>query len=514
MQRLYNRSTIELVFWVSLIAFVCLVAVEIELYELFFDFSRTHEGWQLDEIFTTLSVVGLFGLIYSTLRIKDLSREVKRRRQAEENVEWTACHDVLTGLPNRRLLNAVIAQLCQRNDEHYGVFSIDLNGFKKSNDLFGHEHGDIVLKTVAERLQNLLPEDYIFRIGGDEFLVIAECTRHSDLGALGLRIIRAIDKPVSSNGAVTDVGASVGHARYPGDSADLKTVINYSDCAMYVAKRRGRNQHAAFVPSMQEDMIKRVKLETDLKAAIASHEIVPYYQPLVHLSTKRIVGYEALARWEISPGVFVSPSEFVPLAEDVGLISELTDVLLRQACRDALTWPSDTMLSFNISAAQLSDRLLGLRILKILEETGLPVARLELEVTESALIQDPDTAKMILESLSQAGIMLALDDFGTGYSSLSQLSNFQFDTIKIDQSFVASFEHSEKQDKVIKAIIAMGAGLGVKVTAEGIEDEEQLIKLEALGCHIGQGYYFGRPAAEAEILRVLPERKILKKAHM
>ena len=503
MQRLFTRSTVELICWLSFFSITCLAAVEAEVYEQFYEFSRTHEELELDEILTTLSVAGFLGLLYSILRIKDLSREVRRRREAEANVEWAACHDILTGLPNRRLLVAVAKQLSEQKGARYCVFSIDLDGFKKSNDLFGHEHGDAVLKTVAERLRNILPEDHAFRIGGDEFLIIAEYTQNTDLGALCQRLIRAIGKPVTVNGATTEVGASIGYARYPEDTNDLKIANGYSDCAMYAAKKSGRNQHSAFVPSMQEDMIRRVKLEAELKAAIASRKIIPHYQPLVDLPTKRILGYEALARWEIAPGTFIPPCEFIPLAEEVGLITDLTDSLLRQACHDAMTWPTDTMLSFNISAAQLTDRLLGLRIMKILEETGLPVARLELEVTESALIQDPETAKMILEGLSAAGIMLALDDFGTGYSSLSQLSNFQFDKIKIDRSFIASFEQSEKQDKVIKAIVAMGTGLGVKVTAEGIEEEGQLRKLEALGCHIGQGYYFGRPAAEADILREL-----------
>jgi diguanylate cyclase (GGDEF)-like protein len=505
MLRLCHRSTFELICWVLLLAVGCAAAFEIELYEQLQEFSRRRGMWQVDEIFTTLSVVGLLCLIYSILRIKDLSCEVKRRRQAEADAEWTAGHDVLTGLPNRRLLDSLAVRLIERPGARYGVFSIDLDGFKKSNDLFGHDHGDFVLKTVAERLRNLLPEDDTFRIGGDEFLVIADCLQHSDLAALGRRIVHAIGQPITVEGATTDIGASVGSARYPEDAPDLETVISYSDCAMYAAKKSGRNQYAAFFPSMQKDIIKRVQLKADLEAAVISRDIVPHYQPLVDFSTKRVIAYEALARWEVSPEVFISPSEFFPLAEEVGLVTDLTEILLRQACRDALTWPLGTMLSFNISTAQLSDRLLGLRILRILEETGLPVSRLELEITESALMQDPETAKMVLESLSKAGIMLALDDFGIGYSSLSQLSNIPFDKIKISRSLIASFEHTEKQDKVIRAIIAMGAVLGVKVTAVGIEREGQLRKLQALGCRIGQGNLLGRPAAEVEILRLRGE---------
>lgn len=247
-----------------------------------------------------------------------------------------------------------------------------------------------------------------------------------------------------------------------------------------------------FVPSMQDELAKRVRLEADLRAAIQKAEIVPYYQPLVDLKTNRIIGFEALARWKTASGEFIPPNEFIPVAEEAGLIVELTDQLLRHACTDALSWPSELVLSFNLSPIQLSDRLLGLRILKILGDVGLPAHRVELEVTESAIIQDAVTARIVLDDLVNAGVRIALDDFGTGYSSLSQLSNYRFDKIKIDRSFVSSFETNDKQDKVIKAIIALGVELGVTITAEGIEEESQLQRLQDLGCDIGQGYLLGR----------------------
>ncbi|WP_244471870.1 putative bifunctional diguanylate cyclase/phosphodiesterase [Rhizobium phaseoli] len=268
---------------------------------------------------------------------------------------------------------------------------------------------------------------------------------------------------------------------------------------MYVAKKQGRNLVKPFVPSMQDELAKRIRTEGDLRAAIRKAEIVPYYQPLVDLKANKIIGFEALARWKTASGEFIPPSEFIPVAEEAGLIVELTDQLLRRACTDALSWPSELVLSFNLSPIQLSDRLLGLRILKILGDVGLPAHRVELEVTESAIIQDAVTARIVLDDLVNAGVKIALDDFGTGFSSLSQLSSYRFDKIKIDRSFVASFETNDKQDKVIKAIIALGAGLGVAITAEGIEEESQLQRLQDLGCDIGQGYLLGRPAPIEEI---------------
>ncbi|WP_313617621.1 EAL domain-containing protein, partial [Rhizobium sp.] len=229
--------------------------------------------------------------------------------------------------------------------------------------------------------------------------------------------------------------------------------------------------------------------------------VEPYYQPFVELSTRKLAGFEALARWKTADGTFIPPSDFIPIAEDAGLIVELTEQLFRRACKDAMSWPADTILSFNVSPTQLCDRLLGLRLLKIMGESGLPVQRLEIEITESALIKDAVAAKEVLEDLTKAGIRIALDDFGTGYSSLSQLSNYQFQKIKIDRSFVQTFEASERQDKVVRAMIALGHGLGVEVTAEGIEEQSQLQYLQQLGCDLGQGYLFGRPQPIEDAIR-------------
>nr|WP_295979607.1 EAL domain-containing protein [uncultured Agrobacterium sp.] len=498
-----NRAKWEAMVWLFVFAIIYGAALFFNAHEALDTYFRAHEHYDLDEIFTALNIAGALGLIYSVLRIKDMSREIQRRQTAEKNVDWIACHDPLTELPNRRYLASTLLnpQIIPCKDGT-AIFSIDLDGFKKVNDLLGHDQGDRVLKVVAERLTTTFPDDNVYRLGGDEFVVVIERKGNQDLTAVGKRIVAAISKPITINGATVDIGSSVGFARIPEDSSTLTEAIQYSDCAMYAAKKTGRNVVKAFLPAMQEELVRRIQMEADLKLAMKLKKIRPYYQPLVDLKTQQIVGYEALARWETSPGKFVPPCEFIPLAEDAGLIVELTEQLFRIACQDALSWAAHTVLSFNISPVQLSDRLLGLRLLKILGEVGLPVHRLEIEVTESALINDAETARSVLDDLVESGINIALDDFGTGYSSLSQLSSYKFNKIKIDRSFVATFEDSDRQEKVVRAIIALGVGLGVKITAEGIEDETQLRRLQDLGCDIGQGYLLGRPCPIENTLRV------------
>jgi len=503
-----NRAKWEAIVWLLVFALIYGTAFFFDGHEAIDALFVSQETYNLDEIFTALTIAGGLGLIYSVLRIKDMHREIQLRVTAEKHVDWIACHDPLTELPNRRLLEvALLKLLTLSHTQRSAIFSLDLDGFKKVNDLLGHEHGDQVLKVVAKRLCSMFPEDNVYRLGGDEFVVVVERKGNQDLSALGKRMVVAISKPIAINGATVEIGASIGFARIPEDSAFPAEAIQYSDCAMYAAKKIGRNIVKAFVPEMQEELINKIQMEADLKLAMKLGKIRPHYQPLVDLKTQEIVGYEALARWEREPGKFVSPCEFIPLAENAGLIVELTDQLFRIACQDALSWPPHTVLSFNISPVQLSDRLLGLRLLKVLGEVGLPVHRLELEVTESALINDAETARDVLDGLVKSGIKIALDDFGTGYSSLSQLSNYQFNKIKIDRKFVATFEESDRQEKVVRAIIALGIGLGVKITAEGIEDASQLRRLQDLGCDIGQGYLLGKPRPIEETLAV-SERQI------
>jgi EAL domain-containing protein (putative c-di-GMP-specific phosphodiesterase class I) len=267
---------------------------------------------------------------------------------------------------------------------------------------------------------------------------------------------------------------------------------------MYTAKADRRLKVRAFDSVMRERVRERGEMEMALKEAVRTDAVIPYYQPIIDLRTGQINGFEALARWEKSPGNFVPPMTFIELAEQSDLITELSERLLRQACQDALKWPANTILSFNISPTQLHDELLGLRILQILSESGLPPWRLEIEITESALIQDTISAEKILNDLHHAKIRVALDDFGTGYSSLGQLSKFSFDKIKIDRSFVSDPGDSLKKDKIMRAIVGLGKGLDILTTAEGIETQDQLNDLTSMGCDLGQGYLFGKAVKAAE----------------
>ncbi len=503
-----TRVFMEIMGWALVFMSAAALAVAFNLHAYLDSFLVAYSGYHLDDVFISLNIAGLIGLIYSAVRVKDLTIENRRRREAERNVAWIAAHDALTGLPNRRSLDHKIDAVASARQDSFDrtVYSIDLDGFKRVNDLFGHAVGDEVLKIVAERLKAFFPDERVYRIGGDEFVVIA---RGADLDAaadLGQRIVQQLTAPIDADVMTVDVGASVGYAFCTGGGDALNTAILHSDHAMYAAKTSGRNHVMAFDPSMEQAVYKRAHLEGALKRAVREGTIKPYFQPLIDLSSDRVNGFEALARWEILPGEFVSPAEFIPLAEETGLMAPLTEHLLRQACIEARGWPGEVRLAFNLSPVLLSDSVIGLRLIRIMAEEGFSPERLELEITESSVMKDYPSAQKVLGDLTEAGASIALDDFGTGYSSLSQLSGFSFDTIKIDRSFVTAMNKGERQDKVIRSIIALGSALGVRTTAEGIEDEEQLAYLRSLGCDIGQGYLLGRPMT-AEAARLFLETR-------
>ena len=481
----------------------------IDAFDSLVTFMQTHESWELDEIFSAVVLAGICGFIYAARRHSAARKELKRRNEAESNVTWLAQNDSLTRLPNRRFFEDFARRIDDQPtgpEKAYVVFAIDLDGFKKLNDLHGHAAGDEMLRTVAQRLAKLFPDDLVARLGGDEFIVVTSAAA-PDPEAIGRRICDALAEPARIAGAHTEVGASVGYAVCPAQSESLAEAAHCADIAMYVAKRAGRNEVMAFDEGMRDLLVKRTQMEIALREAVRTDRILPHYQPLVDLKSGELVGFEALARWELSDGTLVSAAEFIPLADEAGLITDLSERLLTRACRDALQWPAHLKLAFNLSPAQLADRLIGLRIVKILAKVGFPANRLELEITESALIHDTETAVQVLEDLHNAGVRIALDDFGTGYSSLSQLSRFQFDRIKIDRSFVREFEDDTKQRRIVRAIITLGAGLGVSTTAEGIERESQRGSLRTLGCQHGQGYLFGAAMPAGEALSLIETRR-------
>ncbi|UVK41366.1 EAL domain-containing protein [Mesorhizobium sp. AR10] len=468
-----------------------------------------HESLELDEIILALLCIGLSGFIFAARRLTDLRSEVRRRRTAEDDASWIARHDPLTRLPNRRYLADFTASAVA--GEVQVVFALDLDGFKRANDLLGHAAGDEVLTIVADRLRKQFPTSMIARQGGDEFLILASQASVPFPLVAAQETIAFISEPIQIGGTDVEIGVSVGIAiAEPGkNAADL---VDQADVALYVAKSAGRNTAKVFDAAMMEFASERAKMGQALRHAIRNGDIVPYFQPLVNLASGRLIGFEALARWNRGNGISTPPDVFISLAEQAGLITELSDSLLRQACRVAATWPNDLRLAFNVSPMQMGDKLLGLRIVRILDAEGLPPNRLEIEITESAVVRELAAATQIISDLRSAGIQVALDDFGTGFSSLSQLGNFSFDRIKVDRSFVAECERDPKRLKIIKAILNLGKGLGIHTTAEGIETAAQFDLMKGMGCENGQGYLFSPAIPASELVQFIERESVRLRA--
>jgi diguanylate cyclase (GGDEF)-like protein len=432
---------------------------------------------------------------------------VRLREEAERAARALSRHDALTGLPNRRVFTEALQKAtdrARRGQSECAVLLFDLNRFKPINDVHGHATGDIVLRTIAERLSAILRRDEIAaRLGGDEFGIVLECAPGSDAPLrMARRVEAGVAKPIHVNGIEISTGAAIGIAIAPADGHDPETLMHAADIAMYRAKT-SRQPHCFFELGMDAEAQARSELERDLRQAIAAGQIVPFYQPLMSLDREQLLGFEILARWNHPTRGIVPPDQFIPIAEDTSLIGEITYSLLRQACRQALSWPSHLILAVNIAPSQLKDPNFVTRILGILRETGIAPQRLEVEITETALVTDLEAAKTALEALQGAGVSIALDDFGTGYSSLYHLRELHFDKIKIDRSFVLSLHRSEESAKIIEAIVSLGKSLGMPAVAEGIETRETLNELVQLGCKLGQGYLFSAPVPASKLEQLL-----------
>ncbi len=428
-------------------------------------------------------------------------------RRSEALVRYHAEHDALTGLPNRRVLAERMKEGAGggRAGTAYIVLLVDLDRFKPVNDIYGHTAGDAVLCEIAARLKNVLgPQDTVARLGGDEFGIIGMAGSDPEqqvdqASALAGEIMSAIQRPVDLGDHTVDVGASIGIALCPADGIDPGTLLRCADIAMYQAKRDGRGKWRFFEGGMDAQIRRQAQLESDLRRAVVEESIRPYYQPLVSLADGGLVGFEILARWHHPERGFVAPDEFIPVAERLGLISAITFSLLRRACRDALTWPPELTLSLNLSATQIGDHLLPMKILAILSEAGFPPNRLEIEITESALITEIAAAKSMLTSFQSIGIKISLDDFGTGYSSMNHLRELKFDKIKIDKSFILSMGTDPESAKIVSAILGLTRSLGLPTTAEGIEDAGAMARMVEGGCEFGQGFYFSGAVPADEV---------------
>lgn len=431
-------------------------------------------------------------------------------RLAQEQAQSLARHDVLTGLPNRRVFSAELqTALAHARSEPtlYSVLMIDLDRFKPVNDLQGHAVGDLVLCEVARRLMGAVRKnDTVARLGGDEFAIIAEAepqTYPDHVIRLAGRILAAIREPIIAGETRIEIGASIGIATCPVDGSEPDVLLHAADLAMYRAKRDGRGTFRFFEQSMDEELRAQAALEVDLRKAIPEGTIEPHYQPLMDMHDNRIYGFEMLARWRHHERGAIPPDIFIPLAEQLGLIPELTWSLLRRACRDAKEWPEEIRLSINISPIQLKDPALPAQLLTMLSQEGFSPARLEVEITETALVSDIETAKLILTALQSVGIKVSLDDFGTGYSSLYHLRELKFDKVKIDRSFIQSMANNSESEKIVDAILSLAKSLGLPTVAEGIESESVLHRLTDMGCEFGQGYYFGRAMTASEATELL-----------
>jgi len=432
-----------------------------------------------------------------------LRKALTRQQMAERESRRLALHDPLTGLANRRNFEEFGARFLAEKArfERRSLMLIDLDHFKPVNDVYGHAAGDKVLIDYANRIEKHFPGGIVARFGGDEFAVISPpLANDSEANGYARACLAGVTEPFHFNDAVLHLGASVGVAMFGKDGGSIGEVMRRADIALYKAKHAGRMQVAFFEEELERDISERNWLEFELKKAVQDGSIVPFFQPIVDLTTRAVLGYEALARWRHSERGLINPDEFIPAAESCGLVTQVGEQILRKASQAALSWPSHIRLAINLSPVQLREKTLGLRIIDILAETGLPPHRLEVEITENALVTDLETARETIDQLRSAGITVALDDFGTGCSTLQHLRSCKFDKLKIDRSFIASMQENIESRRIVDTILFLSRSFGIRCTAEGIEDQAELDALAGWGCSEGQGYLFGRPA-EA----ILPE---------
>jgi diguanylate cyclase (GGDEF)-like protein len=442
-------------------------------------------------------------------------------REAERDARHRADHDALTGLANRARLRrwldeALAAAREARRDA--AVLFFDLDRFKVINDSLGHRAGDALLVAAAQRLQGeLRGADVLARFGGDEFVVVAaDVEGEAGAAALADRLLGVLGAPFVLDGAEHVVRASAGIALAPGGEGEAEDLLRGADLAMYRAKEEGRGRHALFDKAMLERAVAQLSLEGQLRHAVARRELELHYQPICALPGRGLAAVEALVRWRHAERGLVPPAEFIPIAEQSGLIVEIGDWVLGEACRQLAEWRRDApgpppMVSVNVSARQLDDPGFPSRVRACLDEHALEPRMLALEVTETLLMARPDRAGMCLDALRALGVRLILDDFGTGYSSLSRLSRLPLDTFKVDRSFVAAL-HEPAERAIVQMIFSMASALGLRVVAEGVETEDQLALLEELGCRLAQGYLLGRPVPPAELAVLLARPRLFEPA--
>ena len=459
-------------------------------------------------------------IIFGWRRYRELTSEIADRRLAEERAQKLAETDPLTDCYNRRSMAAIAEKLCRKSRKSgtaVAMIVIDVDNFKQINDMHGHAAGDAALIEVANRVRKILPPTSVLaRLGGDEFAIVLPFVRDDKDGIeeFAARVCQVTSKSMDLDGVVIDITVSAGVAtthdrinsedtQVDGQSATPEALNSRADIAMYHAKKQGKNRFAMFEPSMEDELRFRNELEVGVRRGVERGEFVPYYEQQVDITTGELVGFEMLARWHSPELGVISPEIFISVAEEIGVIGKMSEQLIAQAFVDARDWDPSLTLSVNISPVQLRDPWFAQKLVKQMVEHQFPPHRLEIEVTESCLHDNVSMVRSMISSLRNQGVTVSLDDFGTGYSSLSQLRSLEFDRLKIDRSFVAELSDEEACSKIVDAIISLGNGLDMTITAEGIEDEKVLETLKGLGRFKGQGFHYGRPETSNEVRKRL-----------
>ncbi|MFO6448689.1 putative bifunctional diguanylate cyclase/phosphodiesterase [Erythrobacter sp. NE805] len=469
-------------------------------------------GGRPDVVLANALTLNIALIIFGWRRYRELTREIEERRRAEARAHILASTDPLTHCLNRRAMFEATEEIRSRaaiRGEAVAYCMIDLDNFKQINDMHGHVVGDAVLVMLCERIRALLPrEARLARLGGDEFaFVLPFPAGHPErVDDLAIRLFETFGQPLQMPEVTIDITLSIGIAadHEPdgtiGLVVDPASLMHRADMALYQAKKQGRNRYFWFEPSMETELRFRHQLETGIRRGLSRGEFIPFYEQQIDVETGALVGFEMLARWRSPQFGLISPDIFVPVAEEIGLISELSEKLMEKAFADAREWDDSLTLSINISPVQLRDPWFAQRLLKMLVAANFPPRRLEIEITESCLHENIGLVRSMITSLRNQGVQIALDDFGTGYSSLEQLRNLPFDRIKIDRSFVAELREPSTRTRLVDAIVTLGRGLDLPLTAEGVEDEDILEALKRMGRLKAQGYLYGQPE-DAEAVR-------------